>query len=134
MTFEQKYFCDFPASQALKEVGFDEGVMAYYNADKRFKVTQPTAFGMELLKNTLNDNEVAAPLHAQAVEYLREKHGIDVQVNWKERHFEARVLNHIQSCEWDFELLFTDVFVTKQKAYNASITKACEIVKEKLNK
>ena len=67
-----KEFIPYEQSLALKELGFDEPCLAYYDAEKVFKFPGTTMCN----RNFLDLLTVTAPLYQQAFRWMREKHGI----------------------------------------------------------
>ena len=67
-----KEFIPYEQSLALKELGFDEPCLAYYDAEKVFKFPGTTMCN----RNFLDLLTVTAPLYQQAFRWMREKHGV----------------------------------------------------------
>jgi hypothetical protein len=141
---EQQNFADYTASLALKDIGFDEGCIAYFEVgsigkipyQSGLKFTSLTVFGMETVRNTNEDNDAVSPMFTQVVQWFWNTHKISIEVT-------------IETFEYDdpdiysytvFELKENKYGMTSEhigeedkmyKAYNKAIIKACQVVKER---
>ena len=71
----EKEFIPYDRALALKELGFDEPCLTYYNYDKRIERSDDWAHGCTL-EDKRDRNECLAPLYQQAFRWFREKHNI----------------------------------------------------------
>jgi hypothetical protein len=79
----EKEFVPYAEALALKELGFDEPCLTYYEEDKYLKqvfVLQYNKFELFSYKNVMFDNdgtkEIATPTFSQAFRWFREKYGL----------------------------------------------------------
>jgi hypothetical protein len=126
--FEQENFCNWEASQALKNVCFNDGCFAHYSpTPKHLRITK----NPESLKNsTLPNGMFTVPLFTQAVKWLRKNNSIDIEIRWYGYYFNIDILTGSNS---DFDRTRIKMFETEPEAYNAGIIKACEYIKNKPN-
>lgn len=136
--FEKENFCSLEASHILKEVGFDEGVIAYYPTSGQLVFTMPTVLGMELVRNTDSDNDVAAPTFLSASKWLREKHWVEIFVEWHPGSREQPVFRWYIQTYKSVNALIKRYNSTvsmdedaEPEAWNSAIIRACEILKER---
>ena len=78
-----KEFCTYEQARALKELGFDEPCIAYYNKKELFSFTQicNEPFKRHYIKMS---NRLCTPTFSQAFRWMREKHltyGIIIPTN-----------------------------------------------------
>jgi len=67
-----KEFVTYEQAVALKELGFDEPCLAYFDAEKVFKFPGTTMCN----RNFLDLLTLTAPLNQQAFRWFREKYGL----------------------------------------------------------
>jgi hypothetical protein len=72
----EKEFIPYEQALALKELGFDEPCLTYYNYDKKIERSDDWAYGYTL-EDKRDRNECLAPLYQQAFRWFREKHNLD---------------------------------------------------------
>jgi hypothetical protein len=121
-----KDFISFEQALELKELGFDDDCLGYYNID-------PNAAHMPFLciyKPYKNEFCLHAPIYQQAFRWFREKHGIMYTVhnnieNWKNTFHGA--YSKINS---NYESDYTDDYATYEEAELACLKKLIEIVKK----
>lgn len=72
----EKYFVTYPQSLALKELGFDEDCLAYYQKNKKLKIEK---IGLNKKDFATNSTcySITAPLKSQVFEWLYQKLGIE---------------------------------------------------------
>lgn len=82
----EKEFVPYQESLKLKELGFDEPCIAFYEEDTNKLVTFHTDSYQEVTGFICLDRQVNAPTFSQAFRFFREKYGIEPQVkSWEER-------------------------------------------------
>jgi hypothetical protein len=83
---ENKDFVEYPEALALKELGFDEPCLGYYNTtrSKQNELLFPQYAG-ELENWNEMTHLCSAPLYQQAFRFFREKHGIG---SWIHHYFD----------------------------------------------
>jgi len=123
-----KEFIPYKQALELKELGFDEPCMAFYEpGNKEVKVV-----GVNQRYNDpslLTVTDFCAPLYQQAFRWFREKYGIMYTVhnnieNWKNTFHGA--YSKINS---NYESDYTDDYTTYEEAELACLKKLIEIVK-----
>lgn len=131
--FEKNNFADFTASSAMKDIGFDENCMAYYNGPQFLNCE--TIQDVKLSHNNMfapAHDDISAPLFQQARKWFREKKELSFVIKWvDEGKFKAFIYFH-NGYDWS-RIVVGEIYDTEPDAYNAAIIKACEIVKEKQN-
>ena len=119
----QKYFVTYKQALALKELGFDESCLAYWNIDPQLK---NPAFNM--VKPFEHEWCLSAPLKSQVFEWFRENYGI---FNPQRLIFESLVGKYgLQSHDEQDQV--DGYFDTYEEAESPCIDKLIEIVKQKL--
>jgi hypothetical protein len=74
----EKLFVDYATAKQLKEKGFDEECMGYYNGEN----LQIIAL-VPLSSLNINNKNIDAPLYQQVIDWFREKHKIHITIdNW----------------------------------------------------
>jgi len=97
----EKEFIPYEQALALKELGFDEKCLAFYNLFIDKNPTIPTIQFQESVKvddcywiknsgsnTSCPDSYIAAPLYQQAFRWFREKYGLFPQINLHDRENE----------------------------------------------
>lgn len=116
----KKQFVTYEIALGLKELGFDEEVLAYFTSEKKLEFTDTDlsiSGGQWLLP---------APLWHQAFDWLRKKYGIMVQVEYT---FKRNV-------NWKYRIGFSETskpYTTPEKAREKGVLRAIEIVKNEIN-
>jgi hypothetical protein len=124
----EKEFATYEQALALKELGFDDDVLAWYDAENKLLNTGSL---WQLFKN--DDDFVLAPLKQQVFRWFREKHEWYANLSsWI--HEEEIGIYH------EFEIYGTPnsahgsiPFKTYEEAENACIDKLIEICKQQSN-
>jgi hypothetical protein len=124
----EKEFATYEQALALKELGFDDDVLAWYDAENKLLNTGSL---WQLFKN--DDDFVLAPLKQQVFRWFREKHEWYANLSsWI--HEEEIGIYH------EFEIYGTPnsahgsiPFKTYEEAENACIDKLIEIAKQQDN-
>ncbi len=75
----KREFVPYELALKLKQLGFDEPCLTYYNYDKKIERSDDWAYGVTL-KDKRDRNECLAPLFQQAFRWLRETHQIFPEV------------------------------------------------------
>ena len=122
----EKYFCNYNQSLALKELGFDEPCLGFYddqyNKDNSF-----------YMNDSFNRNKrliyTSAPLKSQVFEWFREEHSIH------------GIVSYYGKGQWNIEILDykgneliqieDNTFWSYEEAESTCIDKLIEIVKNK---
>jgi hypothetical protein len=124
----KEQFLTYEQSLTLKELGFDELCIAYYDqwVNTNNEVKQMFRVGEV---NGVFDNITPAPLYQQAFKFFREKYGLISKINWisalpKHNTFAGLIENtekevKLKECE------------TYEEAEDACINKLIEIANEK---
>jgi hypothetical protein len=134
----EEEFVNYEQALALKELGFDEATICYYDVEDLYKI-KPTPMKEEI--NSFHFNSistmVSAPLKQQAFRWFREKyefcyHIFSLQITASDKtgyRYSWEIYNHTP--EWiaeDSSLLGS---LTYEEAENACIDKLIELVKNK---
>ena len=75
----KKLFVPYAIALALKEKGFDEPCLQSYVDDKYLNSEIFVPTHAVTVKNSYDNKLVAAPIHQQVVNWLKEKHDIDIE-------------------------------------------------------
>ena len=136
-------FVPYKQAEQLKELGFDEDCLGYYE-DSKLQISQVEymEYYMRLeaiFKIESEDNfYVLAPLYSQTFDWFREKHNLNPWIDcnsdkkwlWTINFIE--VGEYIQSDDWLEELEnLPDSYETFQEAQLACLDKLISLVKEK---
>jgi hypothetical protein len=122
-----KEFTPHEQALALKELGFDEECLGYYNIDPSLKHIPFNPF-----PPFEHEWCLPAPLYQQAFRWFREKHNIDISINTVYSKY-----NETTSKKYggviDNESVFTNVgfYDTYEEAELACLKKLIEIIKNK---
>ena len=135
-----KEFVPYEQSLALKELGFDEPCIAFYDKLKFFNNTK-LCFVSQRVNNSIfnsikNDGTlISAPLYQQAFRWFREKHGLigqpiplSISYPGKVTHYGWSIVSNQNSNDWENE---NDRFKSYEEAESACLDKLIEIVKNK---
>lgn len=76
----KKYFLDYEKSLELKQLGFDEECLAFYNRNNKLVSIQQQSDKVFNTTNNITGVRVVAPLIQQVKEWLRKKHNWEVIV------------------------------------------------------
>ena len=117
-----KEFVTYKQALALKELGFDEPCLSYYDGEKLFKFPGTTMCN----RNFSDLLTVTAPLYQQAFRWFREKHGLIYSIGH---------MGH--SNTWAYEIINISMpgpnygyAQTYEEAEQACLNKLIEIVKD----
>ena len=129
-----KDFTKHNQALALKELGFDETCLTYYNYDKRIERSDDWAYGCTLIDKR-DRNQCLAPLYQQAFRWFREKHGLigqpiplSISYPGKVTHYGWSIVSNQNSNDWENE---NDRFKSYEEAESACLDKLIEIIKNK---
>ena len=114
-------FIPYEQALALKELGFDEPCLGYYNIDPQLKTP---AFNM--VKPFEHEWCLPAPLYQQAFRWFREKYKLD---NWvycsdENKGYFAIIVSHRKL------VIYNEIKNTYEEAELACLKKLIEIVKQ----
>jgi hypothetical protein len=127
----KKEFISYEQALALKELGFDEPCLGFYNHQGiLILMNQEDELNIEVYKNSYVKlgKQYAAPLRQQAFRWFREKYGL-----WQ-------IVMQNTDKDWTYDIMpiigmidykIFDVFDTYEEAELACLIKLIEIVKTK---
>ena len=126
----EKEFVTYEQALALKELGFDEDVLAWYDTENKLL---HTGCLWQLFKN--DDDFVLAPLKQQVFRWFREKYNMLANVYSNASGFQYEYHDtiggtHRFSSGYNGDCEFSGAFTTYEKAENACIDKLIEIAKK----
>lgn len=120
-----KQFVTYEIAILLKELGFDEEVLRWYDHQRKDKTMY-----VSILKKDM-DKHIPAPLWQQAIDWFREKHKLQIHINSSTLrngeftdyvgYINGNAMNDRRDEEYD----------TFEKARYAVILKAIELIKNK---
>jgi hypothetical protein len=87
-------FVPYEQALALKELGFDEPCLGFYNHQGQLiLMTQEDENSIQVYKNSYVKlgKQYAVPLHQQAFRWFREKHGLRHFIEYDNGHYNAVV-------------------------------------------
>jgi len=116
----KEQFCTYKIALKLKELGFDEDVLAYYTSEKKLKYTDShlsIRAGQWLLK---------APLWQQAIDWLREKHNLFIELTPYNKLFHWDIIK----IDGMFPYGISEKRFLYYEAREAAILKAIELCKK----
>jgi hypothetical protein len=119
----EKEFISYEQALSLKELGFDEKCLAWYNP-KKFIFAAELGF-IKNSENWLLLNQCAAPLRQQAFDWFREKHNLDSWIYCPDesKGYFAIILKHKRFVSYH------ENFDTYEETELACLNKLIEIVK-----
>jgi hypothetical protein len=119
-----KEFCIYEQALALKDLGFDEPVIAMYKEEFKKDLYPTKYWGKDNRNSMWIEGIISAPLYSQAFRWFREKHGlypiIDSFVGVKGV---IKFFYKLPMCD--------ETFNTYEEAESACLDKLIEIVKNK---
>jgi hypothetical protein len=111
----EKEFIPYEQALELKELGFDEPCIMYYNTDKDNNYS-------------INDEcNISAPLYQQAFRWFREKYNLNASVYPLNGKFSSQIYDIFRGCY----ITKIDLYETYEEAELECLKKLIEIVKEK---
>ena len=131
-------FCSFEIAKELKDLGFNEMVIATYDEDQEFDLQN-----FEQNYETFPNHIIGVPLYQQIIEWFREKHDICIMVSrsyyfdtyinsytytaifHKYENKELRSIHRVRDSDNN------DIFYSYNKAREAAIWKCIELIKNK---
>ena len=116
-----KEFIPYEQSLALKELGFDEPCLAYYDAEKVFKFPGTTMCN----RNFLDLLTVTTPLYQQAFRWFREKYDLGHMINGIGHE------SFIMNIAGVLHIFNAFAFKTYEEAELACLEKLIELVEQK---
>jgi hypothetical protein len=132
----EKDFCDYDTCVALKELGFREKCVAYYDADDNVGLLYNTVwyepsqvFDMSMSHNTENyegENFIDAPTLYEAQKWLREAHNLHIEITYSPSFWTGKIYD---LREWDYIKGFT-FFESFEETLHILIKKAVKILKD----
>jgi hypothetical protein len=137
----EKDFVPYEQALALKELGFDEPCMCFYNNRKELKVYHNVDKDWDTLEHQLLGNSkitlpntYSAPTFSQAFRWFREKYGLDVTFRKMDYGPESQFTGYYFSIYKGNELIDIHGADKKGKLYEDSelecLKKLIEIVKQ----
>jgi hypothetical protein len=125
-----KEFIPYEQALELKELGFDEACVCYYDIDDLYKL-KPTPMVEEINSFHFNfiSTMVAAPLYQQAFRWFREKYGLVALIDIGMHEFSYKIFKNEKSITPLKDYL--DYNGTYEEAELACLKKLIEIVKNK---
>ena len=138
----EKEFIGYNEALALKELGFDEPCLTYYEEDKYLKqvfILQYNKFELFSYRNLMFENEntkdISAPTFSQAFRWFRKKHGIHSFIDIYPQPDEPErcwyMLRYFERGEKGKEDYMSGWFINQDKAELACLKKLISIVKNK---
>jgi len=126
-----KEFIPYQQALALKELGFDELCLTYYNYDMKIERSDDWAFGCTL-EDKRDRNECLAPLYQQAFRWFREKHKLE-SIVVPSGNSEGKTNGYYFEIIFDFskDNIESDSYPSYEEAELACIDKLIKIVKNK---
>jgi hypothetical protein len=130
----KEQFCNYDIALKLKELGFDEPCIAFFNTSSITSLCFCDVFGFviehegdEYIKNS-DEYKVAAPMWQQTIDWFREKHGLIIYISTyqKDKHligvftYDGSELTELG--EW---------IPTYEEAREQAILRAIELIKNK---
>lgn len=76
----KKHFATYEISLKLRVIGFDEPCFGYYDDKKKFEFIIDSG-NDPVLKNQLTGSSIVAPLWQQVIDWLREKHKMEINID-----------------------------------------------------
>jgi len=134
----EKEFITYNQALALKELGFDEPCIGWYNPQVNYKeVTTDRYWAFHLTGEW--ENFKPAPLYQQAFKFFREKYNLDGSMSvdvWNKKTTSYRIIGGIEGIvEADSYGSLYDMDSTEYDSYEESeqecLNKLIEIVKDK---
>ena len=135
----EKDYCDYETCVALKELGFRERCVAYYDTADNVGLLYNTQWTCDVIpcqycdllesRNSATEYEVDAPTLYDAQKWLRENHNLHVEVSYNPflSWYVYRVWEHQD------EIAEGEAFPTYEDALSTAIYMATEFLKEKNN-
>ena len=125
-----KEFIPYEPSFDLKELGFNEECLAFYNSTFQTpnELLYPQ-YGGEVGNWNVENHLISAPLYQQAFRWFREKYDSSywVQKDWEEGNF----LGYEGTIEYPDGFQYCGTFNTYEEAELACLKKLIEIIKNK---
>ena len=143
----EKEFVTYEIALKLKELGFDELCLGYFNEKKQFLLSHPSNDGKiipDYYRNSRSEfwlsqifsrkskkiNICTAPLYQQVIDWFREKHDFNIEIlrlkEDREKYWGCITTKELYPEYLDFSD-GNDYYTTKEK----TILKAIEIIKNK---
>lgn len=90
-------FVNFEIAKKLKELGFDEPVLALTALDGNDKPIKEPLYEYVRSYKTIAEGWIKCPLFQQVQQWLREKHNIHIKID--------DFIDDINGVEWDYEIV-----------------------------
>jgi hypothetical protein len=124
----EKDFVTYEQALVLKELGFDEPCIGWYNPQVNYKeVTTDRYWAFHLTGDW--ENFKPAPLYQQAFRWFREKYGLSGLIEIGTQEFSYQVFNYVGNSQLGTEPLKYNG--TYEEAEQACLDKLIEIIKNK---
>jgi hypothetical protein len=120
----KKQFCNYDISLKLKNLGFDEPCLAWYNLNTLCKLGYWKQEKNIWKNSELNTRYITAPLFQQVIDWFREKYNIHISLlPHNDVEFSIRI-------RYNKSTLIHGGYKTYEEAREQSIIKAIEILEE----
>lgn len=118
-------FVPYETALELKEKGFDESCLGYYNWKKVFAFMTMGVSNSDA-EQALPDGTVTAPIYQQVIDWFREKHNIDIfcQRDW----VGGNCLGYCANIENDDGIIETETYDNYYKALDKAIEEALKLI------
>lgn len=122
-----KEFCTYEQAMALKELGFDEPCIGWYNPQVNYKkVTTDRYWAFHLTGEW--ENFKPSPLYQQAFRFFREKHKLVADIRSEHLGYYTSIVN--RDVMMRIVMKPVNIFETYEEAESACLDKLIEIVKK----
>jgi hypothetical protein len=128
----KEQFLDYNTALKLKELGFDEKCIAFYNTKSETSLAFCELFGFinEKEKEDYHINSIekncSAPLYQQIIDWFREKYGLHIDIGLDDK--EEGYYNYAINLNWRYD------GGTYYEARKLAILDAIKVVQDKENK
>jgi hypothetical protein len=131
----QKEFIPYEQALELKELGFDEPCLAYYNVNNELTFTSIVSQNTNSFWLANPNNIISAPLYQQAFRWFREKHYLFSVID-VDQTMEPLFCYSLSKYKGDFQWnnilpTYSELYYTYEEAELACLKKLIEIVKNK---
>ena len=132
----EKDYCDYDTCVALKELGFRERCVAYYDTADNVGLLFNTQYTCDVIpcqycdllesRNSATEYEVDAPTLYEAQKWLREEKNIHIEILFQPATWTCKIYN-LKNYEYIKGYTF---FVSYEEALSVGIKEAVKILKE----
>ncbi len=125
----EKQFVPYELAVKLKELGFDEECISFYNQSGSLNLSRIDSFNW-VIRNSNSQvvklKCVSAPLWQQAFDWFREKHGWDYLI--QHRGLISREYNLMQAGDYSKTIVSEKSYKTYEQACQACLEKLIELI------